>query len=228
MKQFVILLMFLLFIPYAGPYCVAGAETTDLYAAVDLEEVYFYSQPNETSGLFIIPRTYYVKVVKLADPFCSVEYLEDAPPYRKVSGYCKKSELYFVDFTPARPYLKKEITVEYVLPDQPSPPVDSGLSTLKATYLFYGTYRIGSSLYWYVYGNGEFGYLPATEELTYELNDDYIAKTDPEPTQNPSDTPSASLSGVHIFLICAVCVLAAVAAFFLLRGKPAPKEEIEL
>lgn len=200
----------------------------ELYAVADSSAVYFYSEADEKSGLFILPFTYYVKVLNLGEPFCRVEYLADEAPYKKVTGYCKKSELTFVDFTPARPYLKREVTVKYSLAS-PSPTVPSGaFDSVEVSYLYYGSYRAGTSLFYYVYGNGSFGYVPADGELTYDLNTDYLEQTSGKPSDPEPEKPAGSLSGLQIALICIGCVLLVLFTVLVLRGKrpsPPPHED---
>lgn len=205
------------------PVSFASAEEAT-YAAVPGEGVYLYSSPDETSGVFVLPKSYYVKVLIADEPFCKVEYHTDEPPYRKISGYCKKSELLFVDFIPERPFLKKEITVEYVLPDSPSPP-SSSLGTIKATFLYYGTYKVGSAIYWYVYGNGEFGYVPKSGELTYEENTDYLTPAPPE--ELPEEKGEEVLPTAQIVFLVAVCGALVAVGIVLVRGKPLPEKEEE-
>ena len=197
------------------------AQPQELYAVAAERDIYLYSAADEKTGLFILPYTYYVKVLSLGDPFCRVEYLDDTPPYQKVTGYCKKESLTFVDFVPARPFLRREITVTYTLPNKPTFSPSDGLLTVEVSYLFYGTYTVGSAEYFYVYGNGEFGYLPATEEITYDLNTDYLtAVSSPSGDENgqPAEKKEG-LSGLQIFFLCALCVSAVAIALFVLHGK---------
>lgn len=222
-----ILICLLIIISLISPTAVTAhadgetSENGELYAVADSRDVYFYSEAKESSGLFILPYTYYVKVLSLGEPFCRVEYLDDASPYRKITGYCKKSEITFVDFVPARPYLRREITVRYS--------IESGLPTMgtgafdnvEVNYLYYGSYRAGTSLFHYVCHNGEFGYVPASEEITYELNTDYLEKTSAElpPSENEPSPTSSTLSPVQITVICVLCVAVVGIAAFVLRGK---------
>ncbi len=199
----------------------ARAEESELYAVADAKNVYLYTEPNDNAGLFAIPYTYYVKITALGDPFCCVEYQEELAPYRKIAGYCKKAELTFVDFIPRRPYLKREITVTYTLPNSSPALSDQFLQSVDVTYLFYGTFTVGSAQYCYVYGDGKFGYIPVTEEIEYDLNTDYLV---PASGAADSENESArqSLSGVRIFLICLACASVVAIAVFVLRGKKSP------
>ncbi len=208
----------------------ATDEPSATYAVAAMEGTYFYKSPSENSGLFIIPHTYYVKILNLGDPFCAVEYHTDEYPYQRVSGYCKKEELTFVDFVPARPYLNKQISVRYTLPEQEFSPSGSGsLDSVTVNYAFYGEFPVGSTTYHYVYGNGAFGYVPAQEKISYELNTDFIKDTATEEAQPPA-TDSQEISGVTFLFLGALALSALVVAFFVLRGKKSvapPSEDLE-
>ncbi len=107
------ILSVLTFMP--APVLGARAEET-LYAVAESADVWFLETESEDSKLFCIPRTYYVKVLSKGEKFSLCEYLRDSAPYRKVRGYCLTDSLKFVDFVPVRPFLFREVTVEYVLP----------------------------------------------------------------------------------------------------------------
>lgn len=219
--------LLLLFCSPSLPARRAAAEESPQYAVADARDVYFYADRDEDSGLFLIPYTYYVKVLSLGDPFCAVEYLTDTPPYKKVTGYCKTSDLTFVDFVPERPYLTMTLSVTYVLPDPPAL-ATGDLSEVTVEYAYYGEFPVGSAKYRYVYGNGKFGYLPADGELVYDLNTDYL-----QPSSGEADLPEqpqgGGLSGMQIFFLCALCVSVAAIAALVIRGKkapaPAPEED---
>jgi len=204
-------------------------ESSVQYAVAAQQGVYLYREADEKTGLFILPYTYYVRVLSLGDPFCKVEYLVDDGTYKKVSGFCKKEELTFVDFVPQRPYLKREITATYSLSHiGPIPTGDEFFETIEVKYLFYGTYQVGSALYYYVYGNGKFGYLPAQEEITYDLNTDYIKETSGEAETPPDTNQSSALTPTQIVFLCALGVSVVAIAVFVIRGKKQPAAPTDL
>lgn len=225
----IFLILFALALALAAPLSptAAYAEGEARFAVAAERDVWFYREPNDKSGLFILPYTYYVSVLSEGEPFCAVEYLDDTPPYKKISGYCKRDDLTFVDFTPARPYLRRQITVTYTLPESPSAPAGGSFQTVEKTFLFYGTYYSGTAEYHYVYADGTFDYVPASEEVTYELNTDYLSPVSGNLPESPED--SAPLSGGQIAALCVLCAAVVAAAVFILRGRrkspPLPDEE---
>ncbi len=227
MKRFLLLLLMLPFLLFPScPYTLlANAEESPTYAVAASENVYLYKDKSDSSGLFILPHTYYVKVLSVEEPFCAVEYHTDEAPYKKVSGYCKKAELTFVDFVPERPFLKKEISVTYSLPESDFMPSGDGfLQSVSVDYLFYGEFPVGSARYAYVYGNGAFGYLPVTEKIAYERNTDYL-KTDAEEMPPPAEDATderAGISGTTIFFLVALGLSAVAIIILVIRGKRPP------
>lgn len=207
--------------PKRGPLS-ANAET-EVYAVAETAEVWFYGAESEEEKLFCIPRTYYVHVVSRSEPYSLCEYLKDNTPFKKVLGYCLTDSLTFVDFIPRRPYLYREVTVEYVLPGAALG--GGAFAGKKETFVYYGTRYENGQLYFYVGKDGVFDYIPADEELVFELNDDYL----PEPDTSVAAGKSAeSLSAVQIVLITLSAVAVLVVAVFVARGrKSAPPEKEE-
>lgn len=195
----------------------------DTYAVAETSDVWFYKTQSEDDKLFCIPRTYYVKVLSRGDKFSFCEYLRDSAPYKKISGYCLTDSLTFVDFVPQRPYLFREVTVEYVLPGAA---LGNGIfSGLEETFVYYGTRYENGQLFFYVGKDGLFDYVPASEELVFDLNDDFLPDPD---TPVAGSNRSEGLSAVQIVLITLAAVAVLVVAVFVARGrKSAPPENFE-
>lgn len=197
------------------------AEGTDVYACIRTPEVYLYEKENSSSGLFILPYTYYVKILAEGVDYCYVQYQTDSAPYKAVYGYCKTDELTFVDFVPQRPYLSYAVDATYVLEGAGNAFVgDSVLSSVTLTYAYYGDYIVGSSVYRYVTLDGKRGYLPKTTEISYELNTEYEQHR-PAP-DDTNDTPAATtdpLPVAQIVLFALLALLAVGFVYYLLRPK---------
>lgn len=208
----------------------AGAEepvdaVQDVYAVADSKEVWFYASENLESGLFILPYTYYVKVLRQGTLFCAVKYLEDVAPYKSVTGFCKTEDLTFVDFVPERPYLKREITVSYSAENASGTWMGRGtFDKLQKSFVYFGESYLGTARFFYVYADGAFDYVPATGEIVYELNTDYLkpASTDPGPSEEPENPSESGLSGTQIAMIVLAAAALFAIALFVLRGKRSP------
>lgn len=204
--------------PSAAAYAAEGR-----FAVAAREDVWFYAAEDEESGLFLVPYTYYVRVLREGTLYTAVQYLDDAAPYRAVTGFCKTEMLTFVDFIPERPFLKKEITLTYTL-DAENAMGKGAFDKIERTFLYYGTSYAGTARYFYVYSDGVFDYVPAMQDIVYEHNTDYLEPVSGEPEKPPAE--SASPSALQIAAICAAVLVPAAIAFFVLRGKkPSPAEE---
>lgn len=226
MKRLILFITLLLSVCALTPAVpVYAEESTPQYAVAATEGVWLYAQKSEDSGLFVLPYTYYVRVLEQGDEYCSVIYGTDASPYRTVSGYCKTSELTFVNFVPERPFLQLELTVTYTLPGG-AVMGNGSFSQLTKRFHYYGTSYLGTARYFYVLADGMFDYIPATQEIVYDYNTDYLTNTSApsEGTPPPQDEtpPAESLSALQITVICAIVFAVLAIAVFVLRGKRAP------
>lgn len=213
-KIFFLLSLFLL--PLSAlfsPMRAASAES-EVYACVTGENTGFYSSKG-SSLLFILPQSYYVRVLAKGEEYSYVKYLDDYGGYKSVYGYCKTDELLFVDYVPLRPYLYHSFEAVYSLVGSDETSSDTGLSTITYTCRYYGYVNKDSSMLAYVYVNGSFGYIPLSLPVTYERNTDYLSSIAPPEEEVPSgesqadksELPSAEQtspgnSGTVIMIIC--------------------------
>lgn len=191
----------------APPDASAPSESSDSYACILSDETFLYPAEEEKDALFLIPKTYYVKVVERGEEYSLVEYGSGTPAFPTLSGYCKTEELTFVDYTPARPYPQAEIRLTYTLEDA----LPSSLSTFSVTASYYGDYAVGSTLYCYVYAGDNFGYV-VRPDFTLEQNTDYL------PSSNPPKQPE-SFPYTPLILGSAVVVLLFVSFLAALRSR---------
>lgn len=222
MKRFILLLTLSFAVCTFMPSMIAYAdEPSPIYAVAASDGIWLYAQKSEDSGLFVIPCSYYVRILERNDDYCSVIYGIDSSVYRTVSGYCKTNELTFVNFIPERPFLQLELTVTYTL--YPETGMGNGsFAFITKRFQYYGTSYLGTARYFYVLADGIFDYIPATQEIVYDFNTDYLidASAPSEPTDSISDpTPEQPLSALQIIVICAVGFTVLAIALFVLRGK---------
>ncbi len=232
MKRFIpILVCILAFAAILPPRPRTEARADVLrYAVAADSNVWFYGAESEAEKLFLIPESYYVRVLYEGDTYSAVEYLVNDPPYRKVMGYCRTGALTFVNFIPARPFLRREITVSYTLPL--GNPFDDTFGDIERTFVYYGARYESGQLYYYVLSGDTFGYIPAAEELVFEHNDDYLnvpsepvaGETDGDGTSDDSKSPDV----LQIVLICLACAAAVFVAVLVLKGKRRSPDSEEL
>lgn len=192
----------------------ARAEESD-YACILSDHAYFYTSESEQSGLFILPKTYYVKVLVASYPYTKVEYLSDGVSTRKIIGYCLTSDLTFVDYTPQMPYLFKTFEVTYTASGDISDPF---LNKITVTCAYYGDYTVGSKTYAYVLQGDEFGYVPKPESFFYVENTEYAEHTKSEPPKNSGDGEITDSNPLQIAILVVLCLLVPILAAAVFRS----------
>lgn len=208
----------------------APVPETGAYACTLSEEVFFYATADERRGLFLLPKTYFVKLIEYGAPYSKVEYQQDGEHTRRLVGYVRTELLTFVDFTPQTPYLQKVFDVRYRI-DEEEIQDDSFLTQITLTCAYYGDYTVGSKTYCYVLREGTFGYIPKPENFSYAENTEYqqyldeLAAATPPPPQ--TETQTQTLSPVQIAILVVLCLLVPVLAALILKPPKRPPYELE-
>ncbi len=222
-------LLYLLFLFPTPRLFSAQAEATVSYACILQEETYFYSEKNERSGLFTLPKTYFVKVLSTETDYTQIEYGEHGADSQILTGYCKTSELTFVDYIPTKPYLYKTFEITYKIEGATGAPF---LTQITKTCTYYGDYKIGSETYAYVLQEGKFGYLPRPNGFSYSENGEYYERLQDQPTSAPSDEKKdpkkSSSTPVQTTILILLCILIPLLAAIILkspRRQPYDSEE---
>ncbi len=205
----------------------AAVATAAEYACIVEDEVFFLATPDSQRGLFVLPKTYFVKVLSYGTEYSKIEYLTDTDTTKRIVGYAQTDKLAFVPFTPARPYLYYDFEVHYKADD--SDFTGNGfLTQISVTCGYYGDYAIGPNTYCYVYQNGEYGYVPKPQGLRFEENTEYAdylsTQTPPKDEDGTTAAPkqSGGSSPIQIAILIAVCLLIPVLAGFLIKPSKKP------
>ncbi len=200
------------------------------YACI-LEDAFFYSVPDENHGVFLLPQTYYVRLLEYGTDYCKIEYGSDGSHTQKLVGYAKTKALTFVNYVPVRPYLTYLFDVTYSLDGADD---SAFLNQITMTCAYYGDYKVGSKTYCYVLREGEFGYVPKPASLAFEENYEYADYLDSLQTNasasvgNPPSAPSAaSATPLQIATLVALCLLVPLLAALVLRPPRKPPYETE-
>lgn len=200
-----------------SPVRVGADAQESRYAVAAAEGVWFYASPDEAGGLFLLPKSYYVKIIEAGELFSKAEY-GDGAQVPRISGYVKNGSVTPVSFTPERPFLDKKVTLTYTLSDA----FEGEFDALEKTFSYLGSTFRGTARYWYVYAEGKFGYVGADSEPIFELNVDYLT-ADVPPETPPSEPEAASLSGVQIALVCIAVVAALAVSVFVFFARKSPR-----
>lgn len=205
--------------------------TVGSYACILSDNTFFYASADERRGLFLLPKTYYVRLLEYRADYCKIEYQTDASSVKRLVGYARTADLTFVNYTPARPYLYYVFDLHYKIEDAAQ--TDSAfLTELTLSCVYYGDYVIGSERYCYVLRGDEFGYVPKPISLQYEENTeyaDYLAslEPDPDPIDSASDTEGKNSSPAQIAILVAICLLVPVLAALVLKPPRRPPYETD-
>lgn len=196
------------------------------YACIVADDVFFYSEKNERQGLFLLPQTYYVKLLEYGEEYSKIEYGLDEAPFKKLTGYAKTTQLTFVEYLPVRPYLSYTFDVQYTIENEN--PLDSAfLNQITANCVYYGDYEVGSKIYCYVLRGDEFGYIPKPAALSFEKNEeyaDYLASLQQQETSSQASKEKTS-SPAQVGILIALCLLVPVLAALILKPPRRPPYE---
>ena len=195
------------------------------YACILSDDVYFYANADGRRGLFLLPQSYYVRLIEYRSDYCKVEYQTDESAKRLV-GYVATEKLTFVDYTPVRPYLYYVFDLRYKIEDTDQ--TDSTfLTEITVPCVYYGDYFIGSERYCYVLRGEEFGYVPKPVTLVYENNEeyaDYVASLQPptEPSSEVEMPTAQENSPAQIAILVLICLLVPILAALVLKPPHRP------
>lgn len=202
------------------------------YACILSDSAFFYSTADEKRGLFLLPRTYYVRLLDYGDEYCRVEYLQDSDKAKRLVGYAKTQDLTFVDYQPLRPYLYYVFEVKYRIEDSEFSSSDF-LNEIVLSCVYYGDYKIGSETYCYVLRSGEFGYVPKPTRLYYEENTEYADRLNSQTSELESSASAENAdkknksSPAQIAILVTVCLLVPILAGLLIKPPKRPPYDIE-
>ncbi len=202
--------------------------TAGSYACILHEETYLNASPDETQGLFLLPVTYYVKLLDYGGEYCRVEYLYDDAQTKKIIGYVQTKFLTFVDYVPKRPYFHSTFELHYRIEDGLAASSDF-LNEITLSCTYYGDYKIGSKLYCYVLRGEAFGYVPKPANLVVPENTEYAEYLTNQPTEAPVETPieTKESSPAQIAILVTLCLLVPVLAALILKPPRRPPYEID-
>lgn len=235
MKKFILsatfTLLYFLSCCFVLPKQTALAQPTASYACICNNDTYFYAAKDERRGLFLLPQTYYVKILSVDAQFCKIEYLYDSEYTQKLTGYAKTSNLTFVDYLPNNPYLTHLFEVDYTIGGTDGGN-DGFLDKITITCAYYGDYIVGSERYCYVLRGDSFGYVPKPIDFAYEQNTeyaDYLAsqKQDEPPSQSSEHTENEGMSSAQIAILIVLCLLVPTLTALILKPPKKPPYEDE-
>ena len=179
------------------------------YARIQ-QDCYLYEKEAEDSGIFILPESYYVKILKRGNVFHQVSYLDDSDFATAVYGYVLASTVKIIEnYTPENPYLEHKLTVTFkVSTALYNIAMQNELLEIRLDLPFYGISRVNTKTYNYVNYNNQVVSVDAKacSAVNYQKHpDSFVQNTNssnnintaintPTPTQNY--TPLIVIGGI--------------------------------
>lgn len=223
MKNLILILFSLTLLPN---FNIAFAEEIpDLYAKVQSNGVYFYSMPSQTSALFEIPSSYFVKVESAIDDFYRATYKDQ-------TGYVKKDDVTLMKGVPTKPFAQSNFKVftPYSLFEYPNTSSNAIASISTQTNLtYYGT-KIGEQVsstnnVWYfcsaiINGESKFGYVFSgiTDYLSpIETNTESFERVSEQIFEPKAEEFSNLTTGTKVILIVSIALPSMLILYFLIK-----------
>ncbi len=208
---------------------IASAES--IYLRVINEDSIFYANADESSPLFFLPYTYYVKVLGQTGGFYHVEcYGTDGNA--ALDGYVKKENLFDDGLIVNSPFASIKITTAQTTVLYADASLQTPIQYLFAErqLKFYGSYSFNEEKSYYVGYNGRLGYVKESDiyPFTLALHPNELTFLPPEidqtlnPEENPNNNNQNSDEHFSLKIIIIICLLFAgiVALFVALNKKP--------
>ncbi len=200
------------------------------YACILTDDVFFYASPDENEGVFLLPKSYYVKILSYGKEYCQIEYLYDGERVKKLVGYAKTHLLTPVPYLPQQPYFYYVFELNYRIDEAQTG--EGFLNEITLSCAYYGDYKIGSKNYCYVLRGESFGYVPKPPSMTLPTNTEYADYLESLKTPVPDETQPAasekeSSSPAQIAILVALCLLVPVLAALILKPPRRPPYETD-
>lgn len=206
-----------------------------LYLRVITEDTPFYAEENESSLLFYLPYTYYVKVLGYGSAYTHVEIYGNA--FAAIDGFVPNGALFSDGLEVKNPYPEITLTTAHTCVLY----ADAALKN-NVQYVFsarnmdyYGSLTVsGSETLYFVGYNGKLGYVKESDVLPFSVaahpNELTFLKPDPseEPNDNekPADTGEQTASDETVKWIIIGCLGAAgVVALLTAFSKKRPEKK---
>ncbi len=199
------------------------------YACILQADVFFYATPEESKGLFLLPESYYVKLIDYGAEYCKVAYLLDKDDFKSVIGYVKTTQLTFVPYIPKNPYFFHTFQLRYRI-DGEGIADSSFLTEITADCTYYGDYKIGSKTYCYVLREEAFGYVPKPYDFPFVKNteyEEYLASQENTSSDEEPPKTEPTSSPAQVAILVALCLLVPVLAALILKPPRRPPYETE-
>jgi len=205
------------------------------YLRVIDDKTPFYRSPYDTSPLFYLPYTYYVKVLGTEQGYLHVEcYGNQTTPL--IDGYVPESLLFDDGLSVVNPYLSLSVWTTTTTPLYS----DSSL-TNRIQYLFkdralsyYGQFEHNGRIIYYVGYNDKLGYVEESYLMPFDINNHpneltFLIPENPPSQENKEENPQSSDMTFTLKIVIIACLIFAglVALIFILKSSTDKTKKIE-
>ena len=151
---------------------VCAAASDAKFARISTDDAFLYADAGLTMRKFILPKSYYVRIVSFDSDRCRVTYM-DGTDIPTLEGYVKTVDLLFVDETPVDPYpsLKVTASVDEVLFADDTRYQPKCVISRGAVAYYIGEIAVGGESLLYVYASGNVGYVRRSSFNDFSLPD---------------------------------------------------------
>lgn len=225
MKKYLVFFATFLFVFSFHSVSITHADfEKEYFAKVQSNGVNFYASPTESSALFEIPFSYFVKVKAVVDNYFKVTYMD-------LEGYVKKDKVDLMDGSPINPYANANFNLYLPFALYETASKDNALTNLdeNMTICYYGK-KVGQQLKigindWYysrvqVEGTTLHGYVYSDlveTPINIKTNNEVFSKVT-EDILFPSNSTFKGLStGTKVILIVAISVPSILILYFLIK-----------
>lgn len=204
------------------------AQAVGGYARIETDNAAFYADASLSIVRFILPKSYFVKVIEIGGESTRVSYMGDGgAPY--CEGYVKTYDLSFKENDPAAPYpdIKLNVCVDEVMFSDTDLVKPKCVLSKGSTAVFYGEKTISGETYLFVYAHNNIGYVKRSSFDNFEIpmHPEYVVETFlPESgSESTPDTESGatekSTAEPSAVIIIALLIIGVVCIIFLLFKK---------
>lgn len=230
-KTIITTLALILLSVFLSPFFIqtAGADFSGKYLRVINDSTPFYKNANETTPLFYLPYTYYVKPLGTVGTLTHVECYGNGG-IATIDGYVPTDLLFDDGLSVVNPYVVLELTTANTAVLYKDTSLTEPMQYLFAErqLKYYGNMTVGNERAYYVSYNDKLGYVKESDVYPFLIADHpneltFLPQETPDQPiiENPSETNDLFALKITIF----VCLIFAgiIALIIALKGKPSKK-----
>lgn len=203
------------------------AKASSSYARIEEDNIWLYRNPvnADSEKLFLLEKSYYIKVIEAGTLYYTVEIFDNADGFSKVVGHVKRSDVTMCQTSPILPlypkYVLNVITTSAnlkLIPDISGATIATMLK--NQTVRYYGKYSIDGNIWYYVRFGSEMGYISSVELTApaFALHPTPLPSSIiPGPQPEPEPEPNNGL--LQAILVGLICIPAVVIIFTLFSSE---------